>query len=508
MKFGSSSIALRLRAMCIRAIALAFAVAFVMPAGSARAQSVLTYHGDANRSGNFVMPALTWAAARSLTPVPGFAPKFQGNLYAQPLYWHPSGAASGMLVIATENNTVVAIDAVTGKHLWARNLGRPVPLSSLSCGNIDPLGVTGTPVIDETTATLYLDAMVGDSNLQPHHRVFALSLTDGSILSGWPVDVGRAMHAQHLEFDSLVQNQRGALALLNGTLYVPYGGHFGDCGNYHGVVVGLPLSNPQAVFAWRTRARGGGIWAPGGLASDGQSLYAATGNTEQATSYGDGEGIFRLAPDLQHSGDTADFFAARNWRTLDANDLDIGGTNPLLVDLPTDSGIQPIVLALGKDGRAYVVDRNNLGGIGGQLLVKQVSPKPIRTAPATYVYQGLAHVAFRGPAEHCPGGIVGDLTVLEMSAGTPPTARTAWCGAMSGAGSPIVTTTDGTANPIVWILGAEGDNRLHGFRGNNGAPLFTSQPLAGLRHFQTLIAADNRLFVGADGTLYAFAITP
>ena len=76
-----------------------------------------------------------------------------------------------------------------------------------------------------------------------------------------------------------------------------------------------------------------------------------------------------------------------------------------------------------------------------------------------------------------------------------------------GAGAPIVTTTDGTANPIVWMLGAEGDNRLHGFRGDTGEALFTSSPLvAGLRHFQTLIAADDRLFVGADGRLYAFTL--
>jgi Tfp pilus tip-associated adhesin PilY1 len=84
--------------------------------------------------------------------------------------------------------------------------------------------------------------------------------------------------------------------------------------------------------------------------------------------------------------------------------------------------------------------------------------------------------------------------------------ETAWCGAVSGAGAPIVTTTDGSANPVVWMLGAEGDNQLHGFRGDTGEELFTGPPLAGLRHFQTLIAADDRLFIGADGRLYAFGL--
>jgi outer membrane protein assembly factor BamB len=98
--------------------------------------------------------------------------------------------------------------------------------------------------------------------------------------------------------------------------------------------------------------------------------------------------------------------------------------------------------------------------------------------------------------------------MLHLRAGSPPAIETAWCGTLSGAGAPIVTTTDGRANPIVWILGAEGDNRLHGFRGDTGEALFTSPPLVGLRHFQTLIAADDRLFVGADGRLYAFSIAP
>jgi hypothetical protein len=94
---------------------------------------------------------------------------------------------------------------------------------------------------------------------------------------------------------------------------------------------------------------------------------------------------------------------------------------------------------------------------------------------------------------------------LRIAAGSPPTMSTAWCGAVQGAGSPIVTTSDGRSDPIVWILGAEGDNLLHGFRGDTGEPLFTSAlPLAGIHHFQTLIAAGGRLYVGADGRVYAF----
>jgi outer membrane protein assembly factor BamB len=473
------------------------------------AQTVATYHGNAGRSGNFTMPAFTWEAARLLRLDPNFAPRFPGHLYAQPLYWRPPGRASGMLIVASESNTVTAIDAAGGATLWSRTLGVPAPLSAFGCGNIDPLGITGTPVIDEAGGTLYLDAMVAQAS-GPRHLAFALSLGDGSVSPGWPIDVGEALRSAGHSFASRVQNQRGALLIQGGMLYIPYGGFYGDCGDYHGWVVGLPLHDPRRVSAWRTRGRGGGIWAPGGVASDGKSLYAATGNTMGAAEWADGEAVFRLAPDLRHSGRTGDFFAAADWHGLDARDADLGGTNPLPLDLPEAAAAQPVVLALGKDGRAYLLDRQNLGGIGGSLVAQPVSTGPIRTAPAAYPVAGGVRVAFEGPGANCPSRQGrGGVTVLHLRAGSPPAIETAWCGTLSGAGAPIVTTTDGRANPIVWILGAEGDNRLYGFHGDTGELLFTSSPLvSGLRHFQTLIAADDRLFVGADGRLYAFGIAP
>jgi hypothetical protein len=101
------------------------------------------------------------------------------------------------------------------------------------------------------------------------------------------------------------------------------------------------------------------------------------------------------------------------------------------------------------------------------------------------------------------------LTVLQIRAGSPPSLVTGWCGALRGEGSPIVTTTDGRSNPIVWILGAEGDDRLHGYRGDTGEPLFAGggpgDAMTGLRHVQDLLPAGDRLYVGADGRLYAFA---
>jgi hypothetical protein len=125
-----------------------------LSAGTAAAQSVLTYHGDDRHSGLYVVRALSFARARGIALDSGFLPRFSGQLYAQPLYWQPPGTASGHLIVATEDDTAAAIDAVSGKTVWMRTLGQPVPKSDLPCGDIDQVGITGTPVIDGVSQTL------------------------------------------------------------------------------------------------------------------------------------------------------------------------------------------------------------------------------------------------------------------------------------------------------------------------------------------------------------------
>jgi hypothetical protein len=156
---------------------------------------------------------------------------------------HPPGSTSGRLLVATEDNNVYALDATTGTAIWTRLLGKPVPRSALRCGNIDPLGVTGTPVIDEAAQTVYLDAAIADPS-GPRHRIFALSLNDGTPMPGWPIDVADGLRDAPQPFNSRDQNERGALTIVDGMLYVPFGGHFGDCGDYHGWVVGVSLPDP------------------------------------------------------------------------------------------------------------------------------------------------------------------------------------------------------------------------------------------------------------------------
>ncbi len=468
------------------------------------------YHAAADRDGHYVVPGLTWARAGSMRLQAGFDGRVDGPVDAQPLHWRPPGAAHGWLIVATARNTVAALDTITGREIWRRTLGAPVAAATLPCGDIDPVGITGTPVIDAAAGRVYLDALV-DRQGQAAHLLFGLALRTGEVLPGWPLDIAVALGARGMAFDPAVQEQRGALALLDGRLYVPFGGYFGDCGAYHGWVVGITLPLPAVFGAWATHARKGGIWAPGGIASDGHALFAATGNTAGAAQWGGGEAVLRLPPDLRWQADAAGFFAPTDWAALDAHDLDLGGTAPLPLDLPDASQPLPLLLALGKDGNAYLIDRLHPGGIAAPLARAHVADSSLITAPAAWREGRELMVALQARRGLCPSGAPADgVLALRITPGTPPAIRPAWCAPFAGRGAPIVTTATAGADPIVWVVGAEGDLQLHGFRGDTGAPVFggggAAERMAGLHRFATVLAAEGRLYVAGDGRIYAFGM--
>jgi hypothetical protein len=486
--------------------------------------SVLTHHKNPSRDGLYVQPMLTRAAIGTLHVDPNFTatlPAANDAVYAQPLFVDGNGGQD-LLVVATEADNVYALDAATGAQVWVKNLGTPLPLSDALCGNIDPLGITGTPVIDLASRTIFLDALTvgtADGGTTPHHQIFALSIDTGNIRAGWPIDAGSVAKSGGTTFSAAPQGQRGALALLGGQLYVPYGGLYGDCGSYHGWVVDVSIANPTSVQSWATTALGGGAWTPGGVSTDGTSLYVSTGNTfgTSGTAWGGGDALIRLstAPAM-----TA-YFAPKNWFFLDNEDEDMG-TAPVVFDLP---GSTPGHLAVifGKDGNAYLLDRNNLGGVGSALGANTSACSPtnniacatlpvataqIISAPALYTTATATYVAFRGNGSLCTGGTTGSLTTLKIVPGSPPALAASWC-ATTGTGSPMVTTSNGTADPIVWDLGAETDGHLSAFDGDTGAPIsFTGSAatIAGMRRYNTPIAAKGRIYVAATGKVVAFTL--
>src|SRR5213594_3633434 len=197
--------------------------------------NVTQEHNNPSRDGVYIDAAFTPSAAANLTRDLGFNGTISGNVYAQPLYIE--GGPNGAMVIAvTESNNVYALNATTGAVIWQRNLG-PAVTSGLPCGNINPLGITGTPVTDLASRSLFLDAMI-DGNPKKHF-VYSLNVDTGATNPGWPVDLNATVGFNGTSFTSNVQNERGGLAVVNGVLYVPFSGLAGDCGTYHGWVVGI-----------------------------------------------------------------------------------------------------------------------------------------------------------------------------------------------------------------------------------------------------------------------------
>jgi hypothetical protein len=287
---------------------------------------------------------------------------------------------------------------------------------------------------------------------------------------------------------------------VNGKLYVPYAGHWGDCGAYNGMVVGFNLAKPGVFGAWSTETMGGGSWGQSGVAFDGSSMFVTTGNAfSSSPSWGGSEAVIRLPATLRNPTQDADFFTPTNWRSLDQQDLDLGGTSAIPINAP----VAARVLALGKDGKAYLLNRENLGGIGRQIAVTEVSTNEIITAMATYPVSNGAMVALEGQGAACPNGQSGNLVMLKV---TPSAIATAWCASFNGSGAPIVTTTDGKTDPIVWVIGAQGDGKLYGFRGDNGRLLAA---VAGgrvpIQSYETILWANGRFYVAANGAIYAFA---
>src|SRR5437867_1176014 len=463
--------------------------------------NVTQEHNNLSRDGVYVDAGFTPSAAAGLTRDLSFDGTISGNVYAQPLYIE-GGPNGSMIIAVTESNNVYALNATTGTVIWQRNLGPPVT-SGLPCGNINPLGITGTPVVDLASRSLFLDAMIDGATKK--HFIYSLNVETGATNAGWPVDVDATATYNGISFTSLVQNERGGLALVNGRVYVSYSGHAGDCGIYRGWVVGVDINNPFNVMAWATTAIGGGIWGHGGVASDGTNMFVVTGNTIGTGGvWSGGEAIIRLQAGPLWTGQPTDYWAPTNWFSLDNSDTDLGGVSATVIDVPGATPSQ-LVLALGKDGNAYLVNRNNLGGIVAPVAQANVSGVVNRgTSAVTYHTSQGTYFAF-----HNDGNAV---SAYKITAANPPTIVSGWSVGQSGRGSPWVTTTDGTNNFIVWVVGVQGDQRLHGYNADTGAVIYAgggaNELMSGTRQWNTGMVARGRIYFGADSQANSYCQTP
>jgi hypothetical protein len=486
--------------------------------------SVLQMHHHANRDGVYVDASLTRAAAAKLHQDAAFDGTYAQDGAAGPVYAHPlfvdQGGAGDFVVVATEHNDVIALDAVTGKIKWHTGpgvLGAAVT-SGFACGNVHPSGITGTPVIALGTRALFFQTDV-DTGKGIAHRIHSLSIDDGSERAGWPIDVDSIIP----DFANAQQGERGALLILDGKVFIPFGGRAGDCIPYRGYVIGLPLSNPTpaSAVAFATRAAdamgagaGGGIWSPAGLSSDGTSIYFATGNasgtypSDWPSAYTNA--AFKLSPSLAFDPqDTTRWFAPDYWMMLDTADWDINGSGVLLVDLP-GSATPHLAVLLGKDWTMYLLNRDDLGGMtaANGVFHGVVASFTIINAPAWYTTRTATYVAFTAL---CPYHM--EQSIISVPLTAAPATGMEWCATPPGGGSPAVSTTGDGDDTIVWFIGAEGygitapDFKLYGFDGDTGDQVVVTAAMTPVHRFESPIVAKGRVYVAADDRLYSF-VTP
>jgi outer membrane protein assembly factor BamB len=377
-----------------------------------------------------------------------------GAIYAQPL------VVADRVFVASEGNTVYALDVSDGAIVWQQNLGEPVPSGDLPCGNIDPSGITGTPVIDVSGGVLYV---VANLRSGPHHELFALGLSDGAVR--WH----RAIDPPGLQ--AAAEQQRGALALSGGKVYVPFGGLYGDCGPYKGAVVSAAADGSGDIAAYEVPTRRmAGIWNPAGPAIDSAgNFWVTTGNSASQNAFDFGNAIIRLDPQLN----PADYFAPSNWAQLNAGDTDLGSLGPVL--LPNNR-----VLAMGKDGIAYLADAGNLGHVGN---------------PVTSLKAGAG--AFGAAATTGTEVFVPTTNALVAISVTGDQLAVAWR-VNGGSGSPII------AGGAVWALGYDG--KLRAMDPASGKVLFSAQLGNPVSRFISPAAAGGRVFVADGDTLTAFML--
>ena len=482
-----------------------------------------------------------------------FSYPVDGQVYAQPLYVSglaiPGRGIHNVIFVATQHNSVYAFDAdsntgTNGGLLWQVNLGPSAATPNNDFGNrygpyhdIDPeVGITSTPVIDLASGTIYLDAFTHEGSSY-FHRIHALDLFTGAEKPFSPVLVSASVPGTGVDssggvvtFNPMQEIQRPALTLAGGKVYVAYAG-YADTDPYHGWILGFNATNLQlsansvfndtpnsTVAAFGANAGEGGIWMSGsGLAVDASTnLYVVIGNGSYnantgGTEYGDSALLLSTTNGLA----VADYFTPFNQATLAANDTDFGSGGPLLLPDAVGSVAHPhLMVACGKEGRVYLLDRDNLGHYNAAANATN-DPQIVQELPGavggTWSSPGYFNrrVYFQGSSDVLKAFAVtnGQLSTSPISQSTT---SFGWPGATPA------FSANGTNNAIAWVIqsdGAEsgGEAILHAYDANNLANELYNSSQAGLRDapgvavkFTVPTIINGKVYVGATKALAVY----
>jgi fibronectin type 3 domain-containing protein len=511
-----------------------------------------TSHNDNGRTGqNLNETVLTPSNVNTTTFGKLFSYPLDGLSFSDPLYVEnvtvPGQGVHNVVYVATEHDSIYAFDADgrTSTPLWKDSFINPAagvnPIPPAVTGETqdipNEIGISGTPVIDPSTNTLYLVAAtqeVSGGTTKYVNRLHAIDLSTGAEKDGGPVVINPTVPGTGIDasggmipFNNIEENQRASLLLSNGEVYVAFANH-GNNPPYHGWVIAYNAStlHQDWAFCSTPNADKGGVWmGGGGLTADSSgNLFFSTGNgtfDENANGGDYGDTLVKLSS----SGAVSDWFTPYNYAALDSGDVDLASGGVIL--LPDQAGAHPHeVIADGKGGTLYLVDRDNMGHVGttsdSQIVQSDINVFPTGGSFNTGNYSKPTY--FNGKVYFAP--VDGPVMAFDLTNGKLSTAATSQSSAIyngktstfSARGGETSISASGSSNGILWALQSNGDSlpgTLHAYDPSNLANEYWNSDQAGTRDqldpwlkFTAPLVANGRVYVVSQGKLTAFGLLP
>ncbi len=453
----------------------------------ANAVNVLTQHNDlartgANTSETILTPSNVASSFGRL-----FTNHVDGQIYAQPLYVQNLSISNGvhnMVFVCTESNSVYAFDAdIAGAAYWHHQFGAPFIPSS--CGDLSPIvGITGTPVIDADSGTLYVETKLAAG---PSHQLHALDLTTGNEKFGGPVTVSAT------GFDATIEHQRSGLLLLSNVVYLGFASHC-DQNAYHGFMLGYNATNLTLLHSFNTTATGsqGAIWS-GGMAPAADTngnIYVMTGNGSFDGVNNFSMSMLKLSPSLA----VLDYATPSNWSSLSGADLDFGSGGPVLVP-------PHYLVGIGKDTNLFLADINNMGHVGNfaQTVAAEASrgdtvgKSPVYWQGPSMQYLFVMHANNPTKAFQFTGSSI-NTTPL----GTASFSSNDRCGGLS-------LSANGTTNGVLWEIGS--DSNLRAYDAIQFPKVLWTGSVGSYVKMNCPTIANGKVYVGTANGLTVFGLT-
>ena len=455
---------------------------------------VTTYDYNSARTGHDIVTG----TITGLSTTPAWNKHLDGAVYGEPLLF------GGRVLVATENDSLYALDPHNGAVVWHLHVGTAVSTSvidqatglSPGCGAINPLGITGTPVIDPVANVIYVaeETMVGATDWHHiRHELVAVSLSSARVLWTRMIDPPHGNTVGGYTIAAL--QQRPALTLANGRVYVNFGGLAGDCGTYHGFVIGVATNGagPELVYQVPTQTEGA-IWATNGaLVSPTGNLYVDTGNGSSTTNYDGSNAVIELSATLHLISQ----WAPTNWATLSAQDWDLGSAGPIFI--PGTS----LMFVAGKPANGsfgYLIDSHSLGhGPASALFTGNVCSDPTQGvfgADASVVLNVAGH-----QKTFIYAACLSGTEALQVTGGPTPSFSQAWGPISTSSGGPPIV-----AGGLVWSLDFN-NYQLVALAPATGYVIF-KRSTASLPHFATPTLGDGLVVIPTLKGVEAFATRP